>query len=62
MQAMSLAQLIDKGVAKGRFIVYFAMSTHHRHTDSYIGMAIVGGAVAVGAVLVTSLLRRASRK
>ncbi|KAJ7583277.1 hypothetical protein C8J56DRAFT_1015113 [Mycena floridula] len=46
MQALSLAQLIEKGVAR----------------EGYIGMAIVGGAAAVGALLFAGLIRRATRK
>ncbi|KAJ7245116.1 hypothetical protein B0H12DRAFT_1127871 [Mycena haematopus] len=46
MQAISLAQLIDKGVAR----------------EGYIGMALVGGAAAVGTLLVAGLIRRATRK
>ncbi|THU99123.1 mitochondrial fission 1 protein [Dendrothele bispora CBS 962.96] len=46
MQAISLAQLIDKGVAK----------------EGYIGMALVGGAAAVGTIVLASLIRRATRK
>nr|GAT46761.1 predicted protein [Mycena chlorophos] len=43
MQAMSLAQLIDKGVAR----------------EGYIGMALVGGAAAIGTLLVAGLIRPA---
>ncbi|KAJ6621356.1 hypothetical protein B0H10DRAFT_2018129 [Mycena sp. CBHHK59/15] len=46
MQAHSLAQLIDKGVAR----------------EGYIGMALVGGAAAIGTLLVAGLIRRATRK
>ncbi|KAJ7890677.1 hypothetical protein B0H14DRAFT_2690308 [Mycena olivaceomarginata] len=46
MQAISLAQLIDKGVAR----------------EGYIGMALVGGAAAIGTLLVAGLIRRATRK
>ncbi|KAF8216359.1 hypothetical protein K438DRAFT_1657554 [Mycena galopus ATCC 62051] len=46
MQAISLAQLIDKGVTR----------------EGYIGMALVGGAAAIGTLLVAGLIRRASRK
>ncbi|KAK7030729.1 mitochondrial fission 1 protein [Favolaschia claudopus] len=46
MQAMSLAQLIDRGVAR----------------EGYIGMALVGGAAAIGTLLVAGLIRRATRK
>ncbi|KAF7356706.1 Mitochondrial fission 1 protein [Mycena venus] len=46
MQAISLAQLIDKGVTR----------------EGYIGMALVGGAAAIGTLLVAGLIRRATRK
>ncbi|KAG6854258.1 mitochondrial membrane protein [Blastosporella zonata] len=45
MQAQSLASLIDKGVAR----------------EGYIGMALVGGAAAVGTLLLAGLVRRARR-
>ncbi|KAK7466453.1 Mitochondrial fission 1 protein [Stygiomarasmius scandens] len=46
MQAKSLGQLIDKGVAR----------------EGYIGMALVGGVAAVGTIVLASLIRRAARK
>ncbi|KAJ7224381.1 hypothetical protein GGX14DRAFT_425487 [Mycena pura] len=46
MQAMSLSQLIDKGVTR----------------EGYIGMALVGGAAALGTLFVAGLIRRANRK
>lgn len=46
MQALSLSQLIEKGVAR----------------EGYIGMALVGGAAAVGTILLAGLIRRAARK
>ncbi|KAJ6493681.1 hypothetical protein C8R47DRAFT_1119396 [Mycena vitilis] len=46
MQAISLGQLIDKGAAR----------------EGYIGMALVGGAAAIGTLLVAGLIRRAARK
>ncbi|KAF9530364.1 hypothetical protein CPB83DRAFT_850776 [Crepidotus variabilis] len=45
MQAQSLAQLIDKGVTR----------------EGYIGMALVGGAAAVGTLVLAGLIRRATR-
>jgi len=45
LQAQSLAQLIDKGVTR----------------EGYIGMAIVGGAAALGTLVLASLIRRAAR-
>ncbi|KAF9266915.1 mitochondrial fission 1 protein [Marasmius fiardii PR-910] len=46
LQAISLAQLIDKGVTK----------------EGYVGMALVGGALALGTLAMASLIRRATRK
>ncbi|KAF9466059.1 hypothetical protein BDZ94DRAFT_1213364 [Collybia nuda] len=46
MQAQSLAQLIDKGVAR----------------EGYIGMALAGGAAAIGTILLAGLVRRATRR
>jgi len=46
LQAQSLGQLIDKGVAR----------------EGYIGMALVGGAAALGTLLIAGLIRRAARK
>ncbi|KZT65629.1 mitochondrial fission 1 protein [Daedalea quercina L-15889] len=46
LQAQSLAHLIDERVTK----------------EGYIGMALAGGAAAIGAILLTSLIRRAARK
>jgi len=46
LQALSLGQLIDKGVAK----------------EGYIGMALVGGAAAIGTIVLAGLIRRATRK
>jgi len=46
LQAQSLAQLIDRAVTK----------------EGYIGMALVGGAAAVGTILLASLVRRAVRR
>ncbi|KAF7430732.1 mitochondrial membrane protein [Pleurotus ostreatus] len=46
LQAQSLSQLIDSGVAK----------------EGYIGMAMVGGVAAVGTLLLAGLIRGAIRK
>ncbi|KAI0923823.1 mitochondrial membrane protein, variant 2 [Taiwanofungus camphoratus] len=46
MQAQSLATLIDQRVTR----------------EGYIGMALVGGAAALGTLLVASVIRRATRK
>jgi fission 1 protein len=45
-QAQSLNQLIEKGVAR----------------EGYIGMALMGGAAALGGVVIASLLRRGGRR
>jgi len=45
MQAQSLQQLIDKGVAR----------------EGYIGMALAGGAAALGTLLLAGVIRRARR-
>ena len=36
--------------------------THMISTEGYIGMALVGGAAAVGTLLIAGLIRRAARK
>ncbi|KAM6496932.1 hypothetical protein JOM56_007405 [Amanita muscaria] len=46
LQAQSLGQLIDRAVTK----------------EGYIGMALVGGAVTIGTLLVAGLVRRAARR
>ncbi|KZT10075.1 mitochondrial fission 1 protein [Laetiporus sulphureus 93-53] len=46
LQAQSLATLIDQRVTR----------------EGYIGMAIAGGAAALGAIILGSIVRRASRK
>jgi len=46
LQAQSLGSLIDKGLAR----------------EGYIGMALAGGAAAVGTLIIASMVRRASRK
>ncbi|TEB21833.1 mitochondrial fission 1 protein [Coprinellus micaceus] len=46
LQAQSLNQLIENKVAR----------------EGYVGMAIAGGAAAVGAILLAGLIRRATRK
>lgn len=64
LQAQSLDQLISKGSARGMrfhlhtFIQKLGLT---RKTDSYIGMAIVGGAAAVGTLLLAGLIRRARK-
>jgi len=46
MQAQSLAALIEKGVTR----------------EGYIGMALAGGAAALGAIVVAGLIRRAAAR
>ncbi|KAF8661376.1 hypothetical protein AX16_001469 [Volvariella volvacea WC 439] len=46
LQAQSLASLIDKAVTR----------------DGYIGMALAGGAAALGVLIISGLIRRAARK
>jgi len=46
MQALSLAQLIEKAVTR----------------EGYIGMALAGGAAAIGTLILAGILRRAARK
>lgn len=64
LQAQSLGQLIDKGVARGQCLSFFLTSTlrPYNTTEGYIGMALVGGAAAVGTLLIAGLIRRAARK
>ena len=65
LQAQSLGQLIDRGVARGRFPFLFSLNAPYTHmitTEGYIGMALVGGAAAVGTLLIAGLIRRAARK
>jgi mitochondrial fission 1 protein len=65
LQAQSLGQLIDKGVARGQSPSFFSLQVPYTHmitTEGYIGMALVGGAAALGTLLVASLIRRAARK
>lgn len=60
MQALSLASLIDNGVARGAFSLpnqcLFSLTNL---AEGYIGMAIVGGVAAVGALLFAGIVRRA---
>ncbi|KAJ7180536.1 hypothetical protein C8R46DRAFT_886550 [Mycena filopes] len=62
MQAHSLAQLIDKGVARGTSSLLHGLPAAYLASEGYIGMALVGGAAAIGTLLVAGLLRRATRK
>ena len=65
MQALSLGQLIDQGVTRGSCTVHifpFILLTPNNVKEGYIGMALAGSIVAVGAIVVGSLIRRAARK
>ena len=67
MQALSLASLIDKGVTRGSslpttFIIVITLTPSQSSIEGYIGMALAGGAAAIGAILVGGLIRRAARK
>lgn len=47
-----------------RFLFSFASDSSRTpiHPEGYIGMALVGGAAALGTLLVASVIRRATRK
>lgn len=65
MQAQSLASLIDKKVTNGACPACVLIREHvltPPTLEGYIGMAIVGGVAAVGALVAASLIRRATRK
>ncbi len=63
LQAHSLAQLIEKGVSRGTVSFYLLCRMLKLIlTDGYIGMAIVGGAAALGTLALAGLIRRATRK
>ena len=46
LQAQSLNQLIEKGVAR----------------EGYLGMALIGGAAAVASIAIAGLMRRGGRR
>lgn len=63
LQAQSLANLIEKKVTHGTFkATPVPLAKLIILPDGYIGMAIVGGVMAVSAILAGSLIRRAFRK
>ncbi|KAJ3508736.1 hypothetical protein NLJ89_g5589 [Agrocybe chaxingu] len=62
MQAQSLGQLIDKGVTRGKFQKPSTCLCVNPPTEGYIGMALAGGAAAIGTLLIAGLIRRAHRK
>lgn len=65
LQAQSLDQLIEQGMKRGQLTTVsyekIANSVIIR-TEGYVGMAITGGAIAVGTLIVAGLMRRAARK
>lgn len=64
MQALSLAELIESKVTQGT-VAHLADSrplNTHFLIEGYIGMAIAGGAAAIGTLLIAGLVRRATRK
>ncbi len=62
LQAQSLAQLIDRAVTKGKAHHPVPLTADLFYLEGYIGMALVGGAAAVGTILLASLVRRAVRR
>ena len=66
LQAQSLSSLIDKGVARGTPMIDLLAGILERpdlvNTEGYIGMALAGGAAALGAIAIAAIIRRATRK
>jgi hypothetical protein len=62
LQAQSLSSLIDKGVARGTCFDDSSFTSLIIVAEGYIGMALAGGAAALGVIAVTALIRRATRK
>ena len=64
LQAQSLEQLITQGVAKGasRSPLFPTIAELGESTEGYVGMALAGGAAAIGTLLIAGLIRRANRK
>jgi hypothetical protein len=62
LQAQSLSSLIDKGVARGTCPGDPSFTSLIVVPEGYIGMALAGGAAALGVIAVTALIRRATRK
>ena len=66
LQALSLDTLIEKAVKRGTPFTHFSSrlleSWLSTNPEGYIGMAIAGGAAAVGTLLLAGLVRRATRK
>lgn len=64
MQASSLEQLIDDRVKRGTRTSQTssaAFTVTDTITEGYIGMALVGGAAAIGTILLAGLIRRARK-
>lgn len=59
LQAQSLNELIDRAVTKGKAVTHVQPDhTADCLIEGYIGMALVGGAAAVGTLLLAGLVRR----
>jgi fission 1 protein len=66
LQAQSLSSLIERSVARGQKLILLRKHpTDHDVTidfaEGYIGMALAGGAAALGTIVIASLIRRAIR-
>jgi hypothetical protein len=72
LQAQSLNQLIEKGVARGKFQSAAPFGLDSRtdfstallggtNAEGYLGMALIGGAAAVASIAVAGLMRRGRR-
>jgi fission 1 protein len=63
LQAQSLDNLIEKALKQGALLTFlFLPEADWLCTEGYMGMAIAGGAAAVGTLLLAGLIRRATRK
>ena len=63
LQAQSLDALISQAVTKGmlRFLPSCAASSIFP-AEGYIGMALAGGAAAIGTLIIANFIRRATRQ
>lgn len=69
MQAQSLSGLIDTRMTRGPppvtlsdCVVRRSLNVSSYSTEGYIGMALAGGAAAIGTLIIAGLVRRAARK
>lgn len=64
LQAQSLGTLIDQSVARGSHshVPLYASGLTPFFTEGYIGMALAGGAAAIGTLLIAGLIRRATKR